>query len=383
MSSTVNKVPTLQIMMKKDLTVFDISPDELESAPVERAFTLASDLYTSPQFDHSDKKIILGKHWQCVGHISRISEPGMAYPITVAGNPVLIIHSMDGEIRAFFNVCKHRGGPLLDKPGSFKFIKCLYHGWTYRTDGSLRGVPHFDRAELFDKDEFGLRPIHLEIRSGLIWINLCDSQPEVSLDEVLAGVKERVGHIDLSTLKFAGEIVYDVNCNWKVYADNYLEGYHVPHVHPELCDLLSFQDYTTECFKWYSLQYSPFRQKESIYSDGSGEAYYYFVYPNTMLNILPGRVQLNRIEPVDHKRCKVIFEYYYDDIESESAKKKVADDMEYSERVQQEDMDICEHVQRGLESVAYHKGRFSPKMETAVHHFQELVKADYKAYLNT
>lgn len=363
------------------MSELQIPSSELTDAPVERAFTLASDFYTEPIYDAVEKRIVLGAHWQCVGHVSRVKEPGMAYPITVAGNPVLIIHSMDGVFRAFYNVCKHRGGPLMEAAGSFKFIKCLYHGWTYRTDGSLRGVPHFDRAELFDKDEFGLKPIRLEIKSGLIWINLSEDEQILALNDVLDGIEARVGHLDLTNLKFAGEIVYDVKCNWKAYADNYLEGYHIPHVHPELCDLLSFQDYTTECHRWYSLQYSPFRQKESIYSDGSGEAYYYFVYPNCMLNILPGRVQINRIEPVDHKNCKVIFEYYYDDIDTEAAKIKVAADMEYSERVQQEDMDICEHVQRGLESVAYHKGRFSPKMEVAVHHFQELIKRDYRAFL--
>jgi len=352
--------------------------DDFTSAPIERAFTLPSTLYTDEAHHKWEQANIICKEWQCVGHVSRISEKGKAYPLTVAGNAVLIIHSQDEKIRAFFNVCKHRAGPLMNKPGSFKFIKCLYHGWTYRTDGSLRGVPHFDRAELFDKDAFGLKPIRLEIHDGFIWICLSDDDPKRSIDKHLKGIRERVAHLNLADLKYAGEIVYDVKCNWKTYADNYLEGYHIPHVHPELCDLLSFQDYTTECHEFYSLQYSPFRQKESIYSDGSGEAYYYFIYPNIMLNILPGRVQLNRIEPVDAKNCKVIFEYYYDDVDSKEAKEKIQLDMKYSDNVQQEDMDICEWVQKGLASVAYDKGRFSPKMETAVHHYQELIKRTYR-----
>lgn len=355
-----------------------LNSDDFKSEPVERAKTLPSAVYTEPQFSRFENREVLQNNWQCVGHIARINEPGMAYPVTAAGNPVLIIHDSDGKFRAFYNVCKHRGGPMLDKPGSFKFLKCLYHGWVYRTDGSLRGVPHFDRAELFEKDEFGLKPVHIEIDDGLIWINLSDKSPDRPLKEITDGITQRAGHLKIQDFSFAGEVIYDAACNWKVYADNYLEGYHIPHVHPELCDLLNFQDYTTECHSWYSLQYSPFRKAESIYSDGSGEAYYYFIYPNTMLNILPGRLQLNRIEPVNEKRCKVIFEYYYDDITSEKAQKKYRDDMEYSDRVQQEDLNICGQVQRGLASNAYDKGRFSPKMERGVHHFQELIKKCYR-----
>lgn len=366
--------------MDTDTILNTIKESELSPAPVERALTLPSRYYHESAHFGLENEHILGAHWQCIGHVSRLGENGSAYPVTVAGNPVLVIKDKTGEIRAFYNVCKHRGGPLVDKPGNFKFLKCLYHGWTYRTDGSLRGVPHFDRAELFDKSEFGLAPLHLEIRNGLIWLNLAE-KPHTGIDEILDGISARSSGIPIEKFHFAGEVIYETACNWKVYADNYLEGYHIPHVHPELCDLLSFQDYVTECHKWYSLQYSPFRQKESIYSDGSGEAYYYFIYPNTMLNILPGRLQLNRIEPIDEKRCKVIFEYYYEDVASEAAKDKLKADMEYSENVQQEDMGICEHVQRGLQSRAYDRGRFSPKMETAVHHFQELIKKDYRRVL--
>lgn len=367
----------------KNLPIPNIQPAELEHPPVERAETIPSHWYTAPEFHELDIEAVLGTGWQCAGHISRIPEAGDAYPLLAGGNPVLILRDSEGEVRAFYNVCRHRGGPLLQQPGSARFLKCLYHGWTYRLDGSLRGVPHFDRAELFDKDAFGLTPLRCEIRQGFIWISLQEAgaEPHPPLDELLHGIQDRTGHLNTETLQFAGEVVYEVACNWKVYIDNYLEGYHIPHVHPELCDLLSFQDYKTECAKWHSLQYSPFRQAASIYSDGSGEAYYYFVYPNTMLNILPGRVQLNRVEPVDAGHCRVHFEYYYDDVTSEAGKTKHQQDMAYSDKVQQEDMEICEAVQLGLRSKAYDRGRFSPKMETALHHCQGLLKQSYARFL--
>src|SRR5262249_10524854 len=151
------------------------------------------------------------------------------------------------------------------------------------------------------------------------------------------------------------------NCNWKVYMDNYLEGYHVPYVHPELCKLYDYRNYTTEVHHYYSLQCSPLSGQENIYTRGEGGAYYYCIFPNFMLNILPGRLQTNLVLPLAHNRTLVIFRYYYDDVTSPAALKMIEDDLRYSDRVQQEDMQICEHVQKGLESRAYDRGRFSVK----------------------
>ncbi len=354
---------------------------DLNHPPVERAETIPSDWYIKDEFHHADREAVLSRNWQCVGHVSRVPNPGDAYPIIVAGNPVLILRDDENRICAYYNVCRHRGGPLMANAGSARFLKCLYHGWTYRLDGSLRGVPHFNGAELFDKSDFGLKSIRCQVRSGLIWINLSDDLNS-ELDDIIAGIETRIRDVEIENFKFAGEVTYDVKANWKVYVDNYLEGYHIPHVHPELCDLLSFQDYKTECHEWYSLQYSPFRKQESIYSDGSGQSCYYFVYPNSMLNILPGRMQLNRVEPVSAGKCKVIFEYYYDDISSPAARKKYQEDMAYSDKVQQEDIEICERVQEGLGSKVYDRGRFSPELEEAVHHFQGCLKKSYLRYFN-
>ena len=120
-----------------------------------------------------------------------------------------------------------------------------------------------------------------------------------------------------------------------------------------------------------------------VYTSGDGEAYYYFVFPNFMMNILPGRLQTNLVLPLAHARCRVIFDYYYDDVISPAARKRIEDDLDYSDKVQQEDIGICELVQRGLESIAYDKGRFSPDMEEGVYHFQSLLKNAYKRKFNS
>lgn len=255
-------------------------------------------------------------------------------------------------------------------------LQCQYHGWTYLLDGSLRGVPEFDRVELFDKKDYGLVPVQIDIWEDMIFINLSENPMPVA--STFEGIPERIAPISLRSKKFYKRVTYDVKCNWKVYVDNYLEGYHLPYVHPELCNLLDYQKYVTETFEQYSLQHSPFTAQDNLYNTTAGEAYYYFVFPNFMLNILPGRLQTNLVQPVAHDRTRVIFDYFYDDIESAQALKMMAEDIAYSHRIQIEDIEICEHVQKGLASKAYDRGRFSVKCEQGVYHFQQLLKQAYR-----
>jgi choline monooxygenase len=363
--------------MPDNTTFPDFDERDLEIIPIERSETIPSRWYTAPQMVDVDNDIIFSQTWQYVGTIAAVANPGNYITTTVAGNPVIIIRGKDNILRAFYNVCRHRGGPLaLDEQGTCNVLQCKYHGWTYLLDGSLRGVPKFDRAELFDKKDFGLVPIEIDEWEGLLFVNLSAGKG-ITLPSVFKGIKERISPISLGQRKFARRILYQVNCNWKVYVDNYLEGYHLPLVHPELCNLLDYQQYITETFENYSLQFSPFTGKDNIYGNANGEAFYYFVFPNFMLNILPGRLQTNLVVPIAHNKTTVIFDYYYDDVSSPSAIKLIEDDIAYSDKIQQEDVEICERVQNGLESKAYDKGRFSVEMEQGVYHFQCLLKKEY------
>ena len=161
--------------------------------------------------------------------------------------------------------------------------------------------------------------------------------------------------------------------------DNFLEGYHVPYVHPELAKLYDYTRYVTEVYDQYSLQHSPLTGDNLYSRDGGGEAFYYCIFPNFMLNILPGRLQTNLVLPEGHDRCRVIFQYFYDDAGAPGAAERIESDLAYSDSVQQEDIEICERVQQGLGSQAYDRGRFSVKYEAGVHHFQELVRSAYRA----
>lgn len=354
----------------------DIPPDDLTEVAVERAETIPAAWYRDPRFEALEREAVFGTTWQHVGHTSQIPAVGDHLVAMVARKPVLVARAKNGQVHAFYNVCRHRGGPLALKDGHADMLQCRYHGWTYCLDGMLRGVPHFNRTELFDKKDYGLIPLRLAEWQGLLFVHL-DADPP-PLEPFVTGIAERMAPMRFDTLHYAKRVDYEARCNWKVYVDNYLEGYHVPHVHPELCSLYDFQAYRTEVYDWYSLQVGPLSGKDTPYGVSSGEALYYFIFPNVMLNILPGRLQTNVVVPVAPDRCRIEFRYYFADVDSTAAQKVIADDLAFSDAVQAEDLEICERVQEGLESGVYDRGRFSPEMETAVHHFQSLLKRAFR-----
>ena len=241
----------------------DLTPEVLTVAPLARAETIPSSWYTDPYFHGFDRDTLFADAWQYVGHVSQLAEPGDYLSATIADNPVVVIRTAEGDVRAFYNVCRHRGGPLVtERCGTARMLQCQYHGWTYRLDGSLRGVPRFDRTELFDKRDYGLVPIRLATWQGLLFVHLGDA-PDPSLATLLDGIANRIAPIRLDGLPFYERITYDVACNWKVYVDNYLEGYHLPLVHPELCNVLDYRAYQTETFRYYSLQHSPIQASDN------------------------------------------------------------------------------------------------------------------------
>jgi choline monooxygenase len=179
--------------------------------------------------------------------------------------------------------------------------------------------------------------------------------------------------MDFGRLQHAHSQSYEVACNWKVYIDNYVEGYHLPTVHPALTRALDYRSYGTEVADWYSLQHSPVADADAAY--GQGQAYYYFIFPNTMLNVMPGRLQANRVLPLSADRCRVDFHYYYAAYPATRA--RLDADLEFSDQVQREDAAICESVQLGLASGYYEPGRLCPRHEAGVWHFHRLLRAAY------
>jgi choline monooxygenase len=350
-----------------------IAEADLVPEPLARARTIPSAWYVEPRFHDADREWIFARTWQGMAHAAQVAAPGQYVTENIAGEPVIIVRGKDGVLRAFYNVCRHRGGPLaLEPEGCANALQCRYHGWTYLLDGSLRGVPAMDHTELFDKKDFGLRPVQVQEWQGLVFVNLDPGAPPLA--DFMAGIADQIAPTRLERLRFVRRVDYSVACNWKVYVDNYLEGYHVPYVHPELAKLYDYRQYVTTPHRWYSLQHSPLTGDNLYSRDGGGEAFYYCIFPNFMLNILPGRLQTNYVLPDGHDRCRVIFQYFHDEVDEA----RVEADVAYSDGVQAEDAEICARVQQGLASRAYDTGRFSVRYEAGVHHFQEQVREAYR-----
>jgi choline monooxygenase len=355
----------------------ELSDDDLAVVPVERSSTIPAAWYVDPRFDQLDREAVFADSWQHLGHLSLLPNTGDYFLTAVADNPLIVLRDGGGAVRAYYNVCRHRGGPLaIEATGCVKALTCKYHGWTYLLDGSLRGVPHFDRTELFDKADFGLIPVAVDCWEDFLFVHLGE-RPRPPLAELMAGIAERIAPNRLTTKRLVRKIEYRVDANWKVYVDNFLEGYHIPHVHPELNRALDYSSYRTENGAWHSLQHSPLRADNVYTGDGGGEAYYYWIYPNLMLNVLPHRVQVNLVVPDGPDRCRVTFWYYYDDPDAPGRAEQIAADVGYSAMVQHEDAEICQRVQLGLGSRGYSRGRFSPEMESGVWKFQSLLKGSY------
>lgn len=348
------------------------------STKLEAAFTLSSKEYTSDEVFQAEQTMLFNRSWLWLGLSSELKSSGDYLSAKIGRDPIIVVKEGD-KLYGFYNVCKHRGGPLVKNKkrcGSLKYnaFICQYHGWTYRLNGQLRGVPAFDRAKLFDKEDFGLMPIEVKVQNGCIFVRKEENHLQENLQNFIGGIKKRMDGLDLSGFHFHQRVSYPIQCNWKVYVDNYLEGYHIPIVHPELAKLIDYKKYRTELLGWYSLQHAPFRPGGNVYQDEGGEAWYWYIFPNLMLNILPNRMQVNVIEPVNASSCIVHFDYYYTNLKEALESGLVKDDLAYSEEIQQEDIEICEEVQKGLLSPAYDRGRFSPDREEGVWHFQELYK---------
>ena len=349
-------------------------PEDYKRLALESAATLPATCYADPEFHAFDRDVVFARNWQLVSRRAKLANPGDHVVAEIAGRPVILVRGDDQVLRGFFNVCRHRAGPLALADGNARQLQCKYHGWTYTLAGQLRAAHEMKEAQGFDMSRIHLEAIEVAEWEGLVFAAV--RTPTVSLEQLLGGIRERIQPLSLGKFTWHSHVDYEVSCNWKAYVDNYLEGYHLPQVHPGLSKVLDYRQYTTETAEWYSHQHSPVEGGQGPYA--AGEAHYYFIWPNMMLNILPGRLQTNLVVPVSSSRCRVVFDYYYLDLESQAAKKMIAEDFAFSDEVQKEDMSICERVQKGLESGSYYAGRISPKRESGVHHFQELVRNAYR-----
>jgi choline monooxygenase len=353
--------------------------------PLSRAATLPSSYYLSDDTYQSERERIFGRTWQLVARLDDLARPGDFVPASIIDEPIVITHGLDGQLRGFYNVCRHRAGQVALAKGNRKSLQCRYHGWTYGLDGSLRAAPEMEETEEFAKEQFGLTPIRVERWGPFVFANLDSDAPE--LHDVMGAIPaevQRAGY-DVESMRLVERREYLIECNWKVYVDNYLEGYHLPIAHPELFRELDYDAYRVETFRYYSKQHAPIRELKPTEelgrdrrfvrsTEGEDEALYYWLFPNTMFNIYPDNMSSNVILPVGVDRTLTIFEWFFAEPGTGAGWESMQQGIAFSDQIQQEDIVLCEQVQRGLRSRAYDTGRFSAKRENGVYHFQSLVR---------
>jgi len=376
-STVLYNVGGLSLAMSHPQFHFDVDPD------LSRAWTLPAHAYTSPEIFEEEKARIFRKTWHVVGHASQVANAGDYFTTDLANEPIVVVRDLNGNLRGFYNVCRHRAGPAAEGCGSRKLFRCGYHGWTYALDGALINSTEMEDVQGFRAEDFALHPVRVEEWFNLIFVNL-DLQA-ANLGESLGELLRQAERFAFRKMKLFERRTYDMKCNWKTYVDNYLEGYHLPSVHPGLNRELDYNAYIVEPYANHVRQFSPIRGSQPgdttprRYADAREDLTtdYFWIFPNWMLNCYPDNVSLNIVVPLEVERSLAIFEWYLPEEVHQSTAARAS--VEFSDQIQIEDVAICEKVQKNLRSQSYFRGRFSAKQEKGVHAFHRMY-AEYMGH---
>jgi len=346
------------------------------------AATMPARWYIEPTFLELEAEKIFYKTWQPVGRLEDVMRIGDFFACEVLDQPLVVVRSADDKLRAFYNVCPHRAAVVAQGRGNRKSLQCKYHGWTYDLEGRLMRAPEFEGVKNWDKEAVGLQPIQVEAWGPWIFVNLDPSAaPMSSTYGAIQGEIQAAG-FNLDEMRLVERRDYLIDCNWKVYVDNYLEGYHLPIAHPGLFRELDYDQYRVDTYRHYSKQHAPIREVDAgevrdrrYVRSGAAEAdaLYYWIFPNVMLNVYLDNTSINIIIPLAPDKTLTIFEWYFESPGTGEGWESMQQIIAFSDEIQMEDIELCEWVQRGLKSNAYDRGRFSVRRENGVHHFQSLV----------
>lgn len=345
--------------------------------------------YTDAAFLDIEKSAVFRKSWQFVCHEQKLSEPHSYVVADVQGQSILVVRDEQGELRAFYNVCKHRGHELLQGEGSTKLIVCPYHAWNYRLDGQLNAARRSEHLVNFNKQDFCLDPVQVENFCHLVFINLDATAP--SLAEQSGELADEISSYapDIADLKFARRLTYRINANWKAVVDNFLECYHCPVAHKDFCTLVDMSTYKVTTHGIYSSHMAEAGKTDNkayAIEDASVQDHaVWYLWPNTALLRYPGRgnFMVWRFYPDGHDHTVEEFDFYFETAEPNEAELEA---ISFIDKVlQPEDIGLVESVQRGMNTPAFKQGRYlvdpekSGLSEHAVHHFHTLVLEAYQA----
>lgn len=348
---------------------------------LEQGYTLPAAWYTDPAFFVREKNRIFRHSWQFVGMTEQVANAGDFFTCTLGDVPVVITRDESGTLRAMINVCRHRGSELvLQKCGNRNTLQCHYHAWTYNLDGSLRSAPGTKYEPEFDKTLFSLHSAQVATWGPFIFVNPDQHAP--SLASMLGELPEllRATGLNLNGVKRRVQRTYEIAANWKVVIDNYLECYHCPVAHPGFSSLIDINNYSVTEYEYFSTQGGPKKasepkSNEKVLYDTHGEVrdgFYAYLWPNFTLNVYPGpgNLSLNLFLPVEVNKTLAIFDYCFVDAVTREDEENFA---RFIDQVQEEDIVLCESVQRGLSSGFFDQGKLMLHQEKALQHFQQLV----------
>jgi choline monooxygenase len=355
-------------------------------APLDEASTIPSAWYTDPRVLDLEGRTVFRRSWQVAGRVDQVAAPGDYISCELAGGePVVVTRGHDQVLRAFFNVCRHHAAAVVTEPaGTAQQFRCPYHGWTYALDGALKGTPDFAGVCGFDRAANGLVPLDCAVLEQWVFVRPGREGPPLE-QWVGTGLSSGLRALGLDGLRWMESRRYTLDCNWKVFVDNYLDGgYHVPHVHTGLDSVLDYGAYAIETGERFCLQWSPMVRDGADERTGAvrhgDRASYYWVYPNLMINCYGRGMDTNLVIPRAVDRTEVIFDFFFTDVSEEARAANLAS-IEISQDIQEEDVSICMSVQRGLRSLAYDAGRLSVRREAGEHLFHRLLYADLEAGL--
>ena len=350
-----------------------------------QSFTLPARFYLDDEIYHREQESIFFRNWWYSGHVSQLQRAGDYITTEIGNQSVFIVRDRQDELRAFYNVCQHRGHELVNGSGHSSVIVCPYHAWSYDLDGSLRAARNSENVDGFKKCDFSLKPVQVENFCGLLFINLdLDATP---LSEQAAGLEQEIRAYcpSVDDLAFAQRDTYQVKSNWKVMVDNFLECYHCHPAHKDFVDLVDMKSYRSVAKGIYSSHVSnavkSTDNKAFKFEKGDVDFGYagWYLWPNLTIWAYPGDANLSVLQMIPDGAGNTI-EYQDWFVQGGSPSPQLKEAMDYQKDIlQPEDIGLCESVQRGLNSRGYNQGRFivdqqrTELSEHAVHHFQEMV----------
>ncbi len=332
---------------------------------------LAPSRYVDPEVPEAERERVFGRAWQYAGAREDLAVPGSYVTCGIAGEPVVVVNE-GGRLRAFSSVCRHRAGRVAGGKGCARALRCAYHGWTYGLDGALLGAPEMPDL---DRSQVCLPEFRAAAFGPFVFVCLDPGAPDLEACFDPVGADPAVART--ADYRFFRRHDYTLACDWKVYVDNYLEGYHIPVAHPELNRQIDYGAYRVETFQRVSRQHAPVKGADTLYhrdlAEGQeAEARYWWMFPNLMLNLYPDHVQLNAVLPEGPGRCRVRFEWFVPDPPPDDWDAKFDANFAFSDLVQAEDIALCEAVQLGLGSRTYTDPRICEARENGVAHFHGL-----------